>query len=551
MMKKYFVFLLCICSVSLFCMAEEAKMPPPPTPPQKSGEINPADIITKEHTIKFGSETLNYESQVGTLAIKGEDGKDKAQIFFTAYLAKDAKGCRPITFCFNGGPGSASIWLHIGFLGPKKVVIQDEKSSSPPVEYRDNPFSLLKVSDLVFIDPVSAGFSKPVDGIDPKTFHGVEEDMDSFANFIRSFLTHSKKWDCPKYVLGESYGTVRAVGIAEKLFDDYCISLNGLILVSSILDYETCINENDLAFSLEIPTYAATAWYHKKLAPELQEKSLDQLLKEVQEFVSDDLITSYFQGDTLSSENRQAIAQRLSYYTGLSKTYILRDDLRVPSDHFFKELLRDEGKVLGFHDTRYVAEERNGNGEVSHMNPSNDFICGQFTAAHQALLLNELGWNKNEPYKVFCDKVFPWKWEYKSPGWKPYTMNLLGTLNMIMTREPNLKVFLVEGYYDLVTPYFAADYCFSHLFLPPGLEKNISIHTYKSGHMPYLHEESCKTLSLDLEKFMASPKEEAITTPVQEVEPVAVQVLEEKEEAAVVLSQDSDPVPPLKNNEQS
>jgi len=533
MMKKYLALFICFGSFSL-CSAEEGAQPQVQVPPQNSVESpshaqvppqnsiespsqaqvppqsiveSPSEIITKEHSITFGDETLKYESQIGTLPIKGDDGKETAHIFFTAYLAKDAKAPRPITFCFNGGPGSASIWLHMGFLGPKRVVIQDEKSSSPPAEYRDNPYSLLKVSDLVFIDPVSTGFSKVVDGVNVKSFHGVEEDMASVANFIRTFLTHAKRWDSPKYVLGESYGTIRAVGLSEKLFDSYCISLNGIILISSALDLQTILQENDLAFSLAIPSFAAAAWYHKKLAPELQEKPLDQLLKEVEQFVSDELTCSYFKGDKLTSEDQQEVAAKLSYYTGLSKEYILRDDLRVSSLHFFKELLRDEGKIVGRFDARFVAQEGNGNGESIFFDPSSDFIAGQFTAAHQSLLLKELGWNKNEPYIVSSGKIFPWKWDYKSQGTKPYSMNLLETLKLTMSREPNMKVFLVEGYYDLATPYFAANYCVSHLFLPPELEKNISIHAYKAGHMVYLHEESCKALSCDLEKFMTSPQE--------------------------------------------
>lgn len=500
MIKKYTFFLLCICSFPFACMAEEASLVPALIPAKTSGEIAPADIITKNHTITIGNEIFNYESQVGTLTIKGDDGKDRAHIFFTAYFAKDVKGPRPITFCFNGGPGSSSIWLHIGFLGPKRVVIQDEKGPTGPAHYQDNPFTLLKVSDLVFIDPVSAGFSKAADGVEGKTFFGVGEDIDCFANFIRSFISYFKRWDSPKYLLGESYGVTRAIGLAQKLFDNYCISLNGLVLISGF-DGQ---GDSDLTYSLTVPTYAATAWYHKKLALELQAKELEELLKEVEQFCLHDLNLSFCQGDKLSPKEQDEIAQKLSYYTGLSKEYILRDDLRVPPQHFFKELLRAEGKVCGRFDSRYVNYDLNCNGEMSKTDPSYDFIAGQFTSAHQTLLLKELGWNKNDPYWVISSKVQPWNWaSMNTPQDSPAYEGWVGILKMMMTREPNLKVFLVEGYYDLAGPYFNQDYTFTHLRLPTELQKNILRHIYKAGHMPYLHEESFKALSQDLEKFIA------------------------------------------------
>jgi carboxypeptidase C (cathepsin A) len=492
---------LFLAASSLF--AEEA-----PAPAKKADlEIKAPVIITKEHTLNLPEGPLPYESHTGTLTVKNMDGKDEASIFFVAYFADDPAKDRPLIFCFNGGPGCASIWLHMGFAGPKKVVLRDLEQTPPPGAYEENPYSLLPLADLVFVDAVSTGFSKPCEGIDPKTLHGVEEDINVCSEFIRQFVTHYGKWANPKYLLGESYGTARVVGIAERLADHYFMNVNGLILAGSALNFEALDFDNDEGMMLAVPTYAATAWYHKKLSPSLQGKKLQEVLCEVEEFCLHDYATALLAGDSLDEAQKDEIASRLSLYTSLSKEYILKSNLRIPTVHFYKEFLRQEGKIVGRFDSRYTSLDQNPVGEWPSFDPSLHFLAPSYLEALQSYLSNELGWEKNEPYLVINERVRPWNWTYQHSDqpWPKY-LNMSDTLHEVMLKNPTLRIFAAEGYYDFAIPYFAQDFTFNHMLLPGDLRSRIEQHYYEAGHMFYENPTCHSIARQELEQFLKPRK---------------------------------------------
>ena len=485
-------------SVSPLC-AQEATTQAGPTEPVKAscGETNCFDVVKKEHVLSLDNKNLPYESITGTLTLKGDDGKEKANIFFTAYFLKDVPpGSRPITFCFNGGPGSASLWLHMGLLGPKKVVIQDAVYNAPPGRYEDNPSTLLDTSDLVFVDPVSTGFSTPAEGVDAKQFHGVEEDITSIAEFIRHFVTKFDRWGSPKFLLGESYGTLRVVGLADKLYEKYYMNINGLALVSACLDLQAVGFDpsNDLTYILTLPSIAATAQYHKKLTPELQAKKLQELLAEVEEFALGEYASALLMGDTLPEAKKQEVALKLARYSGLS--------LRIRSYRYYKELLRNENKLIGWFDARVTGFDQNQVSEFASYDPSLSGVAGNFASAYLQYVNQELDWKKERPYYVINPSVNPWNWGYTGlPAGMGY-LNLTEQLKSTITKNPALTVFIGSGYYDLVLPYFSTDYTVDHLQLPPRLQNNVERHYYEAGHMMYTHPPSLVQMKKDLSEFI-------------------------------------------------
>lgn len=469
------------------------------------------EISRQKQTLSLNGQVLNYESICGTLPLKGNEDKTKAVMYYTAYFKKasaEETKARPVLFCFNGGPGSSSLWLHMGLLGPKKVVIQDAGYTPPPASYENNPYTLLDKADLVFIDPVSTGYSKPTPETDAKQFHSVEGDIDSFAEFIRTFLTHFQRWGSPRYLFGESYGTIRAVGLANRLHDDYLIDINGLILVSMLLDFQTYDfgNGNDLPYVLNLPTYSACAWYHKKLPQPQQSKTLPELMAEVESFALHEYSTALLQGDSIDPKTADEITNRLVQYTGLSPEFIRASHLRILNFNFFHELLRKETKVIGRFDGRYVAYDSNHSEEPFILpDPSFDSVTGPFTSAFQQYLANELKVEKTDPYLVLnADVVFPWNFSVnRIPAGMGY-LYMSGKLRTLLEKTPTLKVFVASGYYDLATPYFAANYSLNHLKLDPTLSRNIKEHRYGAGHMMYLNRAVHEQMKQDLSAFLSN-----------------------------------------------
>ena len=451
--------------------------------------------VTK-HSIQIDGKTLNYTATAGTILLKEDNGKPLASFFFIAYTkdgVKD-KSRRPLLFSFNGGPGTASVWLHLGALGPRRVLYDDEGFAlQPPYRLVDNEYSVLDVTDIVFIDPVATGYSRMVPGEDPHKYHGVMEDIESVGEFIRLYVTRNKRWESPKFVIGESYGTTRASGLAGHLQDRHLMYLNGVMLVSTTsLGVET---GSDLSYALITPHYAATAWYHKKLPSDLQSKKLRDVLDEVEKFALGEYTLALVKGNQLTADERAVIVSKLSRYTGISGDYIEKANLRIERSRFRKELLRDENRTVGRLDSRYKGIDRDSVGERNEHDPAMGDWEGTFAGTFSHYIRTELKYETDLSYEIWGD-VRPWKRDrYVSVG---------EMLRRAMTKNEYLKVFIAEGYYDAATDYFTAEYVFSHLDLNGELKDRITFGYYESGHMMYIRKASLAKLKNDLAEFIQS-----------------------------------------------
>ena len=486
-------------------MAEEKKK----DEEKKDEKSTPKDnIVTTKHSVKIGGKTIKYTVTTGTMVLKEEVNekdseieKPRAQIFFTAYTMDGVrdKAKRPITFSFNGGPGSSSVWLHLGVLGPRRVVMtNDGEMPKPPFKLTDNEFSVLDETDLVFIDPMSTGYSRPVEGEKSKDFHTFQKDIASVGDFIRLYTTRYNRWLSPKFLAGESYGTTRAAGLSGYLADRHGMLLNGLMLVSSVLDFTTVDfnHNNDLPYILFVPGYTATAWYHGKLD---KKKPLKAWLKESEEFALGEYATALMKDGALSKEERRKVAEKLARLTGISANFVERGNLRIHTVHFFKELLRDEGKTVGRLDSRYTGIDRLGVTETFEYDPLFAQVNGPYTAAFNDYIRTELKFETDSTYEILSDKVWrQWSYSY----FENQYVNVAETLRAAMTFNKYLKVFVANGYYDLGTPYFATEYTFNHLALDESLRGNISMGYYEAGHMMYVHMPSLKQMKKDLSKFI-------------------------------------------------
>lgn len=456
-----------------------------------------------DHSMIINGNEIKYKAYAGTLLFKDEKEDVKGSFFYVAYVKEGEveNSKRPITFCFNGGPGSSAIWLHMGAFGPKRVLLDSEEYTQPPYKYADNEYTLLDQTDLVFIDPISTGYSRVAPGEEAKQFHGVNEDIKSIAEFIRVYITRNNRWDSPKFIAGESYGTTRAAGLAGYLHDECYIYINGIMLVSSILNFQTIDFDagNDLPYILFLPSYTATAWYHQKLAPELQ-NNFEEALKQSEHFALNEYTLALMQGDRLDSGRRKETVKKLSYFTGLSPEYIEKANMRVCMSRFNKELLRDKNRVVGRFDSRLVGIDDDVCNASMKRDPSWDAVFGAFTATFNTYVHSDLKWQKDEEYRVLAD-VFPWN--YGKGATNKY-LNVAGTLRDVMSKNPALKVFVANGYYDLATPFFATMYTFNHLGLDPSLRSHISMGFYEAGHMMYTHPSSLKKFKEDISNFIDS-----------------------------------------------
>ncbi len=454
-----------------------------------------ADPIVTQHA----QGKLKYTATVGMIPIKDALGEVKAGIFYTAYTVESNKP-RPLTFSFNGGPGSSSVWLHLGALGPKRVKLGDEgEALNAPYELVDNPESWLPFTDLVFIDPVGTGFSRSVKLEDEKSFWGLKGDVDSVAEFIRNYLTKFERWLSPLYIAGESYGTTRAAGLSDALMDRG-IGLKGLVLISSILNFQTARFQrgNDLPFLLFLPTYTATAYYHGKLPADLQKKKLEEVLAEVEAFCDSEYLIALNQGTALPSDKRDQVVEKLARYTGLDPQYVDLTDLRINIHRFCKELLRKEGRTVGRLDSRYKGIDATGVNEMPEFDPST-VIAPAYTHCLNDYVQRELGYKSNLPYYISNPHQLwaSWTWGDAGAGYPDTSEALRRTLS----KNNFMKVFIANGYYDLATPYFATRYTLNHMSLDPTLQGNIENGFYESGHMMYVHAKELAQLKTDVEKF--------------------------------------------------
>jgi carboxypeptidase C (cathepsin A) len=461
------------------------------------------EIVATTHSVKIGDATVAYLARTGTILLKEEDGTPKAKVFFIAYEKEGIENprTRPVTFAFNGGPGSSSVWLHLGVLGPKRVFL-DEEGYAPPPPYRliDNEESILDRTDLVFIDPVTTGFSRAVPGEDPKQYHGVQEDIESVGEFIRLYTTRYKRWSSPKFLAGESYGTLRAAGLAGHLQNRHGMYLNGLVLVSCALNFQTISFDhpgNDLPYVLFLPSYAATAWYHKQLPDDLQGRALADVLAEAGRFATNDYNLALMQGDSLSEPDREEMIRSVARWTGVSEDFVDRSDLRIPAGSFRKELLRDEGRTVGRFDSRFKGIDRKGTGDWPDYDASYTVIQGAFTTLMNDYVRADLKFESDLPYEILSGRVWPWDYgDYENRY-----LNVAETLRQAMTENPHLMVFVASGYYDLATPFLATDYTFNHIGLDRSLQENLALRSYEAGHMMYTHKPSLQAFKADLAEY--------------------------------------------------
>jgi len=468
----------------------------PKSPPEEQ-------VKATHHAMAVAGKKLSYTATAGNYVMKAEDGTPKASVFFVAYTLDGVEnpGERPVTFSFNGGPGAAAVWVHMGAFGPKKVkMTPDGFALPPPGELVDNEYTLLPETDLIFIDPVSTGYSRPAPGEDPKQFHGVSEDIEWVGEFIRLWLTRNGRWASPKFIAGESYGTTRAAGLAAYMQQHSGIYLNGLVLVSSVLNWQNQDFDigNDIPFMIHLPTYASTAWYHKRLPADLQAKSLEDLLAEVEAYALTDYALALHQGDLLSPERRREVAGRLARYTGLSQDFIERNNLRIVLWRFLKELLRDEGKTVGRLDSRFTGYDRDSGGENPEFDPASEAVNVGYVALLNDYLRRELGYETDLRYRSLAFEVWPWSFG----DFENEYANLAEYLRQAMTRNPSLKVLITAGYYDFATPYFDSEYTIAHLELPEALRGNIGITYYEAGHMMYIREADHRKFRDDVVAFI-------------------------------------------------
>ena len=467
-------------------------------------DFNLKHLSTSKHSIVLDNETINYTATVGKIPLKNKQEESIAHIFFIAYTKNPVKdmSMRPVTFAFNGGPGSSSIWLHMGALGPKKVLLDDEGlNPAYPFKLIDNPYSILDITDLVFIDPVSTGFSRPSPGENPKQFHGYENDIKSVGEFIRLYITRFERWSSPKFILGESYGTIRASGLAGFLQGrSLGMYLDGVILVSAVLNslVKDFSPGNDLPYIFYFPGYTAAAWYHKKLPEELLQKSLKEVLHESEKFAIEDYALALLQGNKLSKEERSKITQKISMYTGLSPEYVSQCNLRINLYRFLKELLREDRYTIGRLDSRFRGRDADAAGEHFEYDPSSTAITGAFSSLFNHYVRTELNYPDPSIYYI-SGQVRPWG--YGNENARTRFSNSTEILRQALSHNSHLNIFIANGYYDFATPYFATEYAVSHLGLNSELKKRITMKYYKAGHMMYIQKASHQTLKKDLEDF--------------------------------------------------
>jgi carboxypeptidase C (cathepsin A) len=495
---------------------------------------------TTEGSVTVGGQAIAYKAVAGTITVGSTDGddaelgldgkwladtgdkapdKDKpeeapatARMFYAAYFKNGARvEGRPITFIYNGGPGSASMWLHMGSFGPKRVVTPDaEHEEGAPYKIVDNAYSLLDVSDVVFIDAPGTGFSRIMGKEKEESFWGTDEDAHAFDRFIRRFLTKYDRWNSPKYLFGESYGTPRSAVLSAMLEN---VDLNGIILLSQILSFDNSADGPkwnpgvDQAYALALPTYAASAFYHKKLP--VQPPALEPFLAEVERYAVGGYMAALLQGSDLSTADRQAVAEKLHGYTGLPVAFLLRSNLRVSGGAFSKNLQLDDEITTGRLDTRYKGPDLNPTSEEAEYDPQSSAISSAYTAAINQYMRVTLKYGRDLTYKptASSDTDFKWDLRHQAPGGPPVGQGDAGTnvmpdLAYTMKENPRMKVMLAGGYYDLATPYFEGKFEMKHLPIPQKLQGNISYHYYQSGHMVYVNEGVLKQFHDDVAAFI-------------------------------------------------
>jgi len=504
--------------VALLLFAPQAPSPSPspsPSPADKAEKADKADkpekaeklpdkdeppVVTR-HEARIGGKLVKYTATTGTMPLKNEAGDTEARIFFMAYTA-DRTGPaaqRPLMFSFNGGPGSSSVWLHLGAIGPRRVkMLDDGRMPPPPYELVDNDESWLDQTDLVFIDPVGTGYSRAAKPELGKKFWGLQGDLESVGEFIRLYLSRYQRWGSPLFLVGESYGTTRAAGLAGHLIERG-IAFNGVVLISTILNFQTArfTKGNDLPFVLFLPTYTATAWYHQKLPADLQARPLRAVLDEAEKWALGDYTLALAKGDRLAGPERQSVVDALARFTGLEKRYLDNSDLRIEIQRFDKELLRDQKRTVGRLDSRFEGVDAFAAGERPDFDPSMAAIRPPYTAMFNDYVRGALGYKSDLTYHILGGGIGPWDW-----GAGNGFADVSESLRSAFAKNPHMKVLVAKGYYDLATPYFAAEYTLSHMGLDPSLRANVRTREYEGGHMMYIGRKELAKLRQDVTAFV-------------------------------------------------
>lgn len=494
---KAFIALLALATLPTAFAAEDDA--PKETPEAKTW--------VTEHSARIGGKNIEYTATAGTMLMKNDKDEATALFGYTAYVAKGGnKNERPILFAYNGGPGSASIWLHMGILGPQRAIINDAGwTGNGPYERVNNEFSIIDEVDLVMIDPVGTGFSKPVGVGKGEDFWGVDQDIKSVSEFIVQYLTENKRWASPKYILGESYGGIRSGGVAYYLLNNHMVALNGVVLVSPFMEFATGFAGMgiDLPHVMFLPTFASTANYHGALAE--KHEDLPAFMEEVAEFALNEYAPALLMGNRLSDARRREVIAGLSRYTGLSEEYWDRANLRIDEGRFTKELARESGITIGRVDSRFSGNSINRLGESMSYDPMTTSIGPGYLAAFMDYYQNDLGVEDVGNYTVFANVFLSWDWGHAQPDLQGFKLPIPNTaidLEHTMQQNPSMRVLVQQGYYDLATPHLATEYFVDHLEIADDLRDNIEVAYYEAGHMMYTHEASMIKFKQDLARFI-------------------------------------------------
>ena len=473
-----------------------------------ASELNPAkeESSTTEHTVRIGGQVIPYKATAGTILLKNDAGEPIGLMYAVAYTRSDVKdpSSRPISFFFNGGPGSASMWLHMGAFGPRRVSTPDGEFTAPaPYKLVDNSESLLDKTDMVFIDAMGTGYSHVVGKGTPANFNGIDEDMAAFGQYINTYINRNDRWNSPKFLMGESYGTFRSAALGNYLQNRYTMHLNGIVLISSVLDLSSITfgQGDDRVYTYYLPSYAAVAWYHKALKN--RPTNLETFVDEARQYAKGEYAAALFKGDKIPAAEAAAVAKRLSYFTGLNEDYLMKANLRVTLGQFNVELLRDRGLTAGRIDARFTGYTRDLLSETAQGDPEGPAVGGAFTALLNDYNHSELKFGLDKEYRNTSGGLGAWNWTRGGRGGGfPSAPNVQGDLTQAMITNPRLLVEVENGYYDMATPFFATEFTMEHLGLPDALKGHVQQQYYESGHMMYLHDASRVKLHNNIAAFV-------------------------------------------------